>query len=252
MKFLAVVLSSLVLAACGGGGSSTPASSQVGGKVSGLAPGTAIGLANGTERLTISANGTFVFLTKLAPGTAFNITIASQPDKQLCTLASASGTAAGADITNISVTCASLTPAQAISKLEQSGRLPILDRSTSIPGPDANNNGIRDDVDAWLQSQHLTGNSLSGATKLAQASQQALSVDLANQQAVGAVANQMTAAIVCLRTSVADATEAKRIARTLEAITANTQVRAEKYFAFNQAMNGSVVKLPGRGVSCGQ
>lgn len=220
--------------------------------MSGLAPSTTIGLANGTERLTISANGSFVFLTKLVTGTAFNITIASQPDKQLCTLANASGTVAGADITNISVTCASLTPAQTISKLEQSGSLPILDRSTSVPGPDANNNGIRDDVDAWLQSQHLTGNSLVGATKLAQANQQALTVDLTSRQAVGAVANQITAAIVCLRVSLNDADASQRVSRTLEAITANTQARAQKYIAFNQAMDGSVVKLPGRGVSCGQ
>ena len=62
---------------------------------------------NSTSTLTISSNGSFAFSRRAASGTVYSITIASQPvnPAQTCTLSNGSGTLAGADVTNVIVTC---------------------------------------------------------------------------------------------------------------------------------------------------
>jgi len=37
-----------------------------------------------------------------------------------------------------------------VKHLEQSGLIPVLDRSADLAGPDLDNNGIRDDIDAYI------------------------------------------------------------------------------------------------------
>jgi hypothetical protein len=50
----------------------------------------------------------------------------------------------------------SATLAQQIETLEKTGQLPQLDRSSDIRGPDTDNNGIRDDIDAWIAAQPIS------------------------------------------------------------------------------------------------
>ena len=79
----------------------------VGGSVSGLAgSGLALQL-NGGSTLPISANGAFTFSGGLTAGTAYTVTIASQPTDpaQTCTIANGSGSIATANVSNVSVTC---------------------------------------------------------------------------------------------------------------------------------------------------
>jgi 6-phosphogluconolactonase len=125
----ALVLGSL--AACGGGGgygggSPAPAPTYtIGGSVSGLA-GTGLVLQNnGGANLTITGNGAFTFATALTNGSAYNVTAVTQPTNlsQTCTIATGSGAVAGANVTNIAVTCAtnSFTIGGTISGLAGSG-----------------------------------------------------------------------------------------------------------------------------------
>lgn len=82
----------------------------VGGSVSGL---TGAGLSlklNGGTGLAISGNGTFTFPDQLANGTSYAVTIGTQPAGQTCTVASGSGSIAGANVTNVAVTCAAIPP----------------------------------------------------------------------------------------------------------------------------------------------
>ena len=77
----------------------------VGGSVSGL---TGSGLAlslNGSENLPLVADGVFTFATPLNNGASYAVTIASQPAGQTCAVANGSGTIAGANVTNVAVTC---------------------------------------------------------------------------------------------------------------------------------------------------
>ncbi len=120
-----LLLSLIILTACGGGGgggtptASTPggggvASYSVGGTLTGLytlASGTvnSLVLRNKTNntQVVISSNGSFTFPSTVADGSSYDIEISSPPSQptQTCTVSQASGTVAGADVSNITVEC---------------------------------------------------------------------------------------------------------------------------------------------------
>ncbi len=104
------VLALVALSACNGGGHSGTGPTTtytIGGTVTGLT-GTGLVLEdNGGDNLPVTANGTFTFATPVASGSAYAVTVATQPTNpaQTCTLASATGTAT-ANVTTVAVTCA--------------------------------------------------------------------------------------------------------------------------------------------------
>lgn len=77
-----------------------------GGTVSGLATGQSVELLNlGGDPQVISANGSFAFSPQ-ADGTAYAVTVRTQPSGQSCAITNGSGTLpGGANVTNIEVTC---------------------------------------------------------------------------------------------------------------------------------------------------
>jgi hypothetical protein len=117
MKFLGLITAVLTFAAlftsCGGGGGGGGAGTAPGtaptytisGSVSGLA-GTVILQNNGANDLSISASGAFTFAINIADGTAYNVTVKTQPAGLTCTASNNTGTIAGANVTNVSVVCA--------------------------------------------------------------------------------------------------------------------------------------------------
>src|SRR5438309_811408 len=80
----------------------------VGGTISGLS-GTVVLQNNGGDNLTISVNGGFAFAAALANASPYAVTVFAQPAGQTCTVANGSGTVAGANVTNVTVTCAANT-----------------------------------------------------------------------------------------------------------------------------------------------
>src|SRR6266581_1400769 len=105
----------LALSACsgrgdgGGGTGPAPASSfAIGGTTSGLS-GTVVLQNNGGNDLTVSANGSFTFPAPVAQGSPYAVTVLTQPAGQSCSVANGTGTVAGANITNVAVTCAANT-----------------------------------------------------------------------------------------------------------------------------------------------
>lgn len=91
----------------------TPAQTwTVGGSVGGLA-GSGLKLQlNGGDDLAITANGAFTFATALPGGTAYNVTVATQPSvpAQVCSVANGSGTIGSTNVTNVVVTCVTTPP----------------------------------------------------------------------------------------------------------------------------------------------
>jgi hypothetical protein len=82
----------------------------VGGTVSGLGSGDSVTLLdNGANALTVTANGKFTFTTALASGTAYAVTVGTQPTGQTCTVTNGSGTVVAANVTNVAVACKSST-----------------------------------------------------------------------------------------------------------------------------------------------
>ncbi len=58
----------------------------------------------GGDTLTVSGNGPFTFAMQIANGSAYAVSIRTQPANEVCTLANASGTANG-NVTSVTVTC---------------------------------------------------------------------------------------------------------------------------------------------------
>ncbi|MCL5666257.1 MAG: hypothetical protein M1383_00570 [Patescibacteria group bacterium] len=97
-------------------GTSTPSSASnsvtpalitytIGGTISGLT-GTLVLQNNGGDNLSTTTNGSFVFATAITNGSAYNASVLTQPSGQTCTITNGSGNVSGANVTNISVSCA--------------------------------------------------------------------------------------------------------------------------------------------------
>jgi len=82
----------------------TRKSYKVGGTISGLS-GTVVLQDSGKDNLSRSINGSFTFATALPNGSTYGVTVLTQPSGQTCTVANGSGTIAGADVTNVAVSC---------------------------------------------------------------------------------------------------------------------------------------------------
>ena len=78
----------------------------VGGSVSGLT-GNVILQNNGTDDLNVNTNCSFSFATTLVDGSAYDVTVLTQPANQICSVTNGSGTIADANVINVSVTCIS-------------------------------------------------------------------------------------------------------------------------------------------------
>ena len=102
----------------------------IGGTVTGLS-GTLVLNDNGADALTISSNESFTFATALANGAVYDVTVATQPAGQTCTIAGASGSVSGANVTSVTVTCAAtakFTIGGSVSGL--TGTLKLADNAT--------------------------------------------------------------------------------------------------------------------------
>ena len=80
----------------------------VGGTVTGLSgTGLVLGL-NGGNALGVSSSGAFTFTDRIADGSAYTVTVATQPSSQTCMVTNGTGTLAGAIVTNVTVTCSTV------------------------------------------------------------------------------------------------------------------------------------------------
>ena len=83
---------------------------NIGGTVSGLATNSQVTLRNnGSNALTVGANGAFTFATPVAYGSSYAVTIGTQPTGQICTASNGSGTGVSVGVSNISIVCSTAT-----------------------------------------------------------------------------------------------------------------------------------------------
>jgi hypothetical protein len=103
-RHVTACLFTMLLAACGGGG--TTSNSTIGGSISGLGASGLV-LANGADTVSPASGApTFALPTALSSGTAYDVTVSTQPAGETCSVTQGSGTVAASDITNVQVTCA--------------------------------------------------------------------------------------------------------------------------------------------------
>ena len=95
-----------LLANCNGGGSQHSDRFTISGTVTGLS-GTGLVLAdNGGDNLAVTANGSFTFATAVPRGTAYSVTVTTQPANpaQNCVVTNGSGTVTG-NVSTVEVAC---------------------------------------------------------------------------------------------------------------------------------------------------
>lgn len=102
---------------CGDGANSavfsfaTPQAYYLSGNVTGYDSTTDLVLRlNGNHNLPVNSDGPFAFAQGLISGTPYAVTVGAQPVGQACVVANGTGTIAGADVTNIEVSCEDLPP----------------------------------------------------------------------------------------------------------------------------------------------
>jgi hypothetical protein len=84
----------------------TPLTFTIGGNVSGLGGGLSVVLQNnGINNFFTNVNGGFTFATPIASGATYNVTVATNPPGETCTVSNGSGTVVASNVTNVSVNC---------------------------------------------------------------------------------------------------------------------------------------------------
>ena len=138
---------------------------------------------------------------------------------------------------------------EAFSKLEASGQLPILDRSDSIAGLDANANGVRDDIEQYIDSKPNTQPQKNSLKALHRALNKAMTVDTKDKNALRDVTNSINISTGCIWKTYGSGAVASPVGDEIEKLTVNTRRRYDAYMKYNSAMNGAVISAP-KGLNC--
>lgn len=141
-----------------------------------------------------------------------------------------------------------------LAELERTGVLPALDRFTDIAGPDTDNNGIRDDIDAYIAALPVNDAVKKAARQVARVQQRSLLTDPNDRPAPMTLADASMASTACLSKSSREglpleqqgAARANGNAMTfkIEAITATTQERSDRYLTYMRALGGTITQYP--------
>lgn len=133
-----------------------------------------------------------------------------------------------------------------IQSLEASGDLPTLDRSVEIAGSDKNANGIRDDIDAYIDRKAREGAWTPAQVKAmqqdARAMQAIVTVDVKNKKALDRADKMQTNSGWCKALQFGKKFDYPEY--DLEPLTVNTKERIIAYIGYNSAASGSVTEMP--------
>lgn len=137
--------------------------------------------------------------------------------------------------------------ASKIAALEASGQLPKLDTSNSVAGPDTNMNGIRDDIDLYINAKIYPPGQKAAVEQLARAFQKGVTADIANQDSVEAAKVAMGRAVSCMverfRNPLDQSHSHALIISThdtLRKFTTNTKNRLLAFLRLDQALDGHI------------
>ncbi|WP_367989382.1 chromosome partitioning protein ParA [Vibrio sp. NTOU-M3] len=125
---------------------------------------------------------------------------------------------------------------------------PMLDRSDSLTGPDTNNDGIRDDIEFFINALEVTEPVRNAIKQNARFKQESISYDFSektpeNRRKAQRIGDKYLKIIACKEFVGISVDDIINTGKTLTALTYNTKARTLAYIAYNHLQDGSVSTL---------
>ncbi|MGF1837873.1 chromosome partitioning protein ParA [Vibrio atlanticus] len=122
---------------------------------------------------------------------------------------------------------------------------PMLDRSDFLTGTDENNDGIRDDIEAFIDALEVTEPVRKALKQEARQAQESLYHDWseknnANIKKALAISHKYNKILACKKFVGIDVDDNINTGRTVDVLTYNTKARTMTYLAYNHLLDGSV------------
>lgn len=137
-----------------------------------------------------------------------------------------------------------------LERLEKSGELPSLDRSTDLQGPDQDNDGVRDDIEKYIDGLSITPMQKQAARQVSKASRKILGANLSDPAVVEQSRRDLTDGIYCVyRNFPKQFKAAEDLLVSLKAVHLNTKERILKSFEFDEKLSGGAFRMP-KGNTC--
>jgi hypothetical protein len=136
--------------------------------------------------------------------------------------------------------------ASVVAELETSGDIPKLERTNTLAGIDNDKNGIRDDIDTYIQKNYSQLEQRKAVEQLAKAMQLTLLTNLTDTVNLKKISIQGDKALNCVFLKFGrgiDNYESSKALDAIESITTNTKPRLLAYLAYNKALNGMAFML---------
>jgi hypothetical protein len=140
--------------------------------------------------------------------------------------------------------------AGALAGLEAAGLIPKLDRSDSLLGPDVNSNGVRDDIDLYIDNLPDSTQQKEALRQAAKAMEKAIQVGASN-----AAPSELKEVDIAILRSIDciwnryDETIAENKSAVIEKLMVNTRTRFDAYDLYNSKRSGTSMRMP-RGGTC--
>ena len=137
-------------------------------------------------------------------------------------------------------------------ELELPETLPNLEREPTLVGVDNDDNGIRDDIERYIDNNYIELDQKQAVEQYVKALQQTLITDLTDIKAVKSANRKLSEADHCIYSRFDGSNNSKQpaqVSQELESITTNTKERLLAYLAFARALDGTSWSIP-KGDTC--
>lgn len=128
--------------------------------------------------------------------------------------------------------------AEVLAGMEAKGELPVLDRSATLAGVDADKNGIRDDIDKLIVAQHKGVEETKAMQQLARANQYALTAGIKTKAEARASADRVGKGIDCV--FYRSGSDAAKLVDLINDSAINTRARKLEEDRIDQMLSGMV------------
>jgi len=130
---------------------------------------------------------------------------------------------------------------ETITQAQKAGEVPILDTSTSIAGPDANGNLVRDDVENYINQLPHTEPQKAALRQVSAAFTAAMTVPAGNDKSAALLAyRKLDRSANCLA-YVYNFSERQKMGDRMESVNVSTYNRVKAYSDFSNALSGKML-----------